>query len=81
MNKDTLTVALISDVFPAASDEARLRYRLSEAKRQGAEIAVQDHAHLPRVRDNERSSATNAVSLLLEVRWRMLLLLRTRARS
>lgn len=53
MNKDTFTVALISEVFPAASDEARLRDRLSEAKGQGAEVAV-----LPEIPLNPWSPAT-----------------------
>lgn len=53
MNKETLTVALISDVFPDASHEARLLDRLKDASSQGAELAV-----LPEIPLNPWSPST-----------------------
>jgi len=53
MKKDTLAVALISDVFPDISHEDHLRDRLAEAKAQGAELAV-----LPEIPLNPWSPAT-----------------------
>lgn len=53
MPHDTLTVALISEVFPAQSDKARLRDRLSEAKSAGADLAI-----LPELPLNPWSPAT-----------------------
>lgn len=53
MTKETLTVALISDVFPDASHEPRLLERLGEAKSRGAELAV-----LPEIPLNPWSPAT-----------------------
>jgi N-carbamoylputrescine amidase len=53
MPNDTLTVALISDVFHEADGAARLRTHLHEAKRRGAELAV-----LPELPLNPWSPAT-----------------------
>ncbi len=53
MPRNTLTVALISEVFPAQSDEDRLCARLSEAKAAGADLAV-----LPELPLNPWSPAT-----------------------
>lgn len=53
MKKDTLAVALISDVFPDASHERHLRDRLSEAKDRGAELAL-----LPEIPLNPWSPST-----------------------
>ena len=57
MSRDALAVALISDVFPAATDEDRLRERLREARRQGAELAV-----LPEIPLNPWAPATKEAS-------------------
>ena len=40
MGKDTLTIALITEVFPAAVDERRLKELLGEAKQRGGEFAI-----------------------------------------
>ncbi len=40
MTEGRLTVALVSDTFPLADDADRLRQRLEEAKKRGAEVAV-----------------------------------------
>lgn len=53
MNKDKLSVALISDVFPDAAHEDRLHARLREARAQGADLAV-----LPEIPLNPWSPAT-----------------------
>jgi N-carbamoylputrescine amidase len=53
MAKDSLTVALISDVFFDDDAEQRLRARLSDAKQQGAELAV-----LPEIPLNRWAPAT-----------------------
>lgn len=53
MTIDTLTVALISDVFPDPADDPRLRDRLASAKAQGAGLAV-----LPEIPLNPWSPAT-----------------------
>ncbi|RMH27715.1 MAG: carbon-nitrogen hydrolase family protein, partial [Planctomycetota bacterium] len=53
MATDTLTVALISDVFPDESHDERLRGRLAEARALGATLAV-----LPEIPLNPWSPAT-----------------------